>query len=122
VTKNLLEVDDETFKKLALRLAAKPGDSAAMKTFSAPYLQAKLGDLDLFSEEFKRHILNILSQIRILNEQVEEARYFYRLTFASGISQPNHTIASGEVGRLTDAVGTRALLLANICDLAIKVK
>jgi hypothetical protein len=56
-------------------------DALGMKTYSLPFIQFNQESLLLFDQNYQRNILEILSQINSLNEEVELVMEFYHKTF-----------------------------------------
>jgi hypothetical protein len=56
-------------------------DALGMKTYSLPFIQSNQETLLLFDQNYQRNILEILSQINSLNEEVELVMEFYHKTF-----------------------------------------
>lgn len=66
----------------------------AVKKYRVPYIESRLADLGVFDEESQALIIDIRSRFDLYNEEVEEARYYFKLTYESGISEENHRRAS----------------------------
>ena len=96
------------------------GGGLNLKELALPYTQTKLTDLELFSEAGRRRVLEILSRIRIFNQHVEESRFFFKLTFESGISESNHASASIQVEAAYDAASQQSRLIVELVTLALK--
>jgi hypothetical protein len=120
VTQRLERADDVVFAELAPRLKSPPGSGLNLKELDLPYTKIKVADLELFSESGRRRILEILSRIRIFNQQVDESRFFFKLTFDSGISEANHASAQAQVQGAYDAAGQQSRLISDLVGLALK--
>ena len=48
--------------------------------------------LPVFSEKFRSLIFEVRSQIQILNEEIDNAQFYFRKTFDSSMSSKNHEI------------------------------
>jgi len=120
VTQRLEQVDETVFNQLAARLKMPPGGGINLKELALPYTQTKLTDLELFSENGRIRILEILSRIRIFNQQVEESRFFFKLTFDASLSQTNHASASAQVQAAYNAASTQSRLIVELITLALK--
>ncbi|MEO6750734.1 MAG: hypothetical protein ABIP85_03060, partial [Chthoniobacteraceae bacterium] len=75
---------------------------------------------ELISEAGRRHVLEILSRIRIFNQQLEEGRFFFKLTFAAGISPENHASASAQDQASSEAASRQSRLIVELVTLALK--
>src|SRR5207244_4152106 len=114
----LLTADEAGFNAAAKTLEMPPGGAISLKAFELPYVRSKLGDLELFSETVRQRILEILFRISILNQQVEDSRFYYKLTFDSGLSEENHSSVSKQVISTYDNVCEQAKLIFELCTLA----
>lgn len=85
--------NDEQFAEIIADMVADSGSGLAVKKYKLPYLESKIGELSLFSERSQRRALEILNHLHLFNEEVEEARFYFKLTFDSSISVENHSKA-----------------------------
>ncbi len=69
----------------------------SMKKINLPYLRTKIHELPILSEELQRKLLDILMLLDALNEDVEESKFFYKLTFDSNVSDANHEIINNVI-------------------------
>lgn len=55
----------------------------SLKKFHLPFLEAKIDSLALLDEERRIQIFEIRSQLNILNEEIDNAQFYFRKTFDS---------------------------------------
>lgn len=67
--------------------------SLSMKKYYLPYLEAKINELSSLEDEFQRKSLELLRLLALFNDNVEEGKFFYKLTFDGNLSEGNHQIA-----------------------------
>lgn len=120
VTRRLEEVSDSVFNQPATRLKSPPGGGLNVKELALPYTQAKIADLELFSEAGRRRLLEILSRIRIFNQQVEESRFFFKLTFDASLSAENHASVRSQVQAAYDSMSQQSRLIVDLVALALE--
>ena len=120
VTQRLERVDDIEFQQLALRLKVPDGRGINLRDLALPYTETKIADLELFSEAGRRRVLEILSRIRIFNQQLEESRFFFKLTFDASISAANHASASAQIQASYGAASQQSRLIVELVTLALK--
>lgn len=89
-----LELDDNQLAALAQYAKAEPEGALSVKKHRVPYIESRLLDLDAFDEESQALIFDIQAKFELYNEEVEEARYYFRLTYEPGVSEVNHRLAS----------------------------
>ena len=71
-------------------------------------LDSRLADLGGFSEKAQAFLLDIRSRIDLYNEEVDQIRFFFELTYQSGISPENHAQASQLIVNGYQNLGTQA--------------
>ncbi len=81
VTKELLETSDEEFENKMNRFKAAENISLGLKTFSLPLTDSLLENISILDSEFQRKILEIKAQVDMLNQEIENSKYYFNLTF-----------------------------------------
>ena len=69
------------------------GKISSLKKYYLPYLQAKINELSSLDNEFQRKSFELIALLSLFNDNVEESKFFYKLTFDSKVSEENHQIA-----------------------------
>ena len=95
--RQLLAANDDELAALASRAQAPVGGALGVKKYSVPYLDSRFADLGGFTEPAQVLLIDIRSRIDLYNEEVDQARYFFELTYQSGITLENHDRASQSV-------------------------
>lgn len=85
----LLELNDEQLANLDTYGKITEGDNLSLKKITLPLIDSKLDSLSLFDVEFQRKLLDIKTQINFMNEELEQARFYFQKTFDGGISEEN---------------------------------
>lgn len=88
----LLARSDKDLAAVAQRGKAAPLDAVMLKKFNAPFLDGHIGALVILPSDFQNLLIELKVQLGVLNEQVDDARFFYRKTFDSDISDGNYQI------------------------------
>ena len=70
----------------------KPDKSQAMtlRKFATPFLDFHIGSLSMFPPNYQLELFEIKSQLGLLNDRIEDTRYYYKMTFESNISSDNY--------------------------------
>lgn len=89
---NLLKLSDQQLSALSDAVKFKPGGALSLKSQSLPFLDANISLLSMYPVDFQRRILEIRTQIDLLNQEIEDCRFFYGKTFDSGLSEENYKI------------------------------
>jgi hypothetical protein len=77
----VFELSDDDFKTVMNTKKASANSSLGIKTFSLPVIDALLGDISIFDTDFQRKLLELRSQIDILNQEIEYCMQYFFLTF-----------------------------------------
>ncbi|MFX0090795.1 MAG: hypothetical protein ACFFBD_03445 [Candidatus Hodarchaeota archaeon] len=110
--------DDNQFQAWALtqrREAETRGMN--LKTYSSPYIDSTIHSLSSFNAEFQKRLMEIKSQIKILNEEVETSTYYFRMTFDGSLTDENQRIIRENLSsNYTNICGTYRRLADKIGD------
>ncbi len=109
--KEQLKLDDNQFSEIVVHGKADPGAGLSVKKYRLPYLESKIAELSLFPQQFQRLALEILANLHLYNEEIEEARFYFKLTFESGISSENHERAFEGGSECYRNLGERAKII-----------
>lgn len=104
------ELDDIEFAKFVALGKANTEAGLSVKKYNLPYLELKVGELSLFSEQFQRLVLNVLADLHSFNATVEEAKSYLKLTFEP-ISEENRAIASENLKTSYQNIEERARII-----------
>ncbi len=95
--RQLLGANDAQLAALAQQAQAPAGGALGVKKYSTRYLDSRLADLGGFSEKAQALLVDIRARFDLYNEEVDQARYFFQLTFQPGITPENHALAGQSV-------------------------
>jgi len=77
----ILQAPDGQFNAVTSFLKAADNMSLGLKTFSLPFTESILEHLSVFDTEFQKDIFEVRDKIGLLNEEIENAMFYFRLTF-----------------------------------------
>ena len=109
-----LALTDEELNAFVQSRKVDPGQGLSLKKYQLPLLDSKLTYLSMLSTKSQNQLLELKTNLSLLNEEVDQARYFYGLTFQGGITNDNHARAVANVTNCYLVFGRRA---RNIVDL-----
>lgn len=69
----------------------------SLKTYSLPFIESIVEHLSIFNSKFQRDILEVREQINILNEEVENAMFYFRLTLDTSCMNTNKDIIRSNI-------------------------
>jgi len=115
LSKRLQSADDNSLKAASQRMKMSSGAGLHLKTFDLPYIRSKLGSLELFTEQARQHLLELLFRVSTVNQQVEDSRFYYKMTFDSKLSEENHNSVSNQLIETYKGVSQQARLITDMC-------
>ena len=118
--KDLSKLDDEILSAIYARISSE-GRSMSIKVFSLPYLDSRISLISSINRNDQRRIIEIRAQIAILNEMIEEARFYHKKTFDSSMSPENHDIVRKNIDDTYGFIGMKAQHLVDIIHEATMV-
>lgn len=80
-TQEILNKSDDEFEKGINHFKAAENMSLSLKTFSTPLIDSLLKNISIFGSEFQRKILGIKAQVNMLNQEIENSKNYFYLTF-----------------------------------------
>ena len=84
-----LQMTDEQLKEFALQGKAADGAAINLKILELIFLDAQLGKLSLLPLEEQSDLLEIRARIRLVNQETEQAQFYYKTKFTPGITPEN---------------------------------
>ncbi|MEK7525435.1 MAG: hypothetical protein AAB561_00210 [Patescibacteria group bacterium] len=95
----LLKLTDEQMKTYAQQTKQQnqPISGLSLKKYSLSLLESYLSSLAKFDSKLRGHLLELKVHIAFINEVVDDARYYFRLSFQNNISPTNYDIANNNM-------------------------
>lgn len=95
----LLNLTDKEMSDFAqhARQRHRPNTGLALKKISLPLLEVSLPSLTRFDSVLRGRLLEIKTHIGFINETVDDARYYFRLSFQNDISSENYQRANANM-------------------------
>ena len=109
-----LALTDDQIKALALHSKAAPEGGISLKKYQVPLLDSKISSLASLSTSLQNHLLELKTHLSLLNEEVDEARYYFRLTFQSSVTGENHDRVNENLTSCYKKYGARARQVADL--------
>ena len=108
-----LALPDEQIAAMGRQVAGVPGGALSVKKYHLPYIDSRFSDLGIFDEKSRALILDIRAKLNLSNEEVDQARFYFELTYSSGVSDANHVRATNGV---TDTYRNMTTMARTIVD------
>src|SRR3989344_6138810 len=90
---NLTKEEMATYSQ-ATKQHEKPNSGLSLKKHSVSFLEANVVLLPKLDPVLKAQLLEIKTRIGYMNETTDESLYYFRLSFQTGLSTNNYTIAN----------------------------
>jgi hypothetical protein len=104
--------DDQLLAVLANK-KAQPGSGLDMAKYRVPYLDSRMGQLEIFDEQTRAAMLDVRAQLDFFNEEIDEARLYHKMTFEFSASDTNYPIVRQNVENCYRNLGRRAKQIAD---------
>lgn len=116
----ILKCEDKEFNTAMEACRGKENRSLSIKSFSLSFLESNLANLSVFDNRFTADIFKIRAQYNILNEEIENARFFYRLTFDPAAMNTNGDIIRQNLKESYEYVAKRSRIVIDLTKEFIK--
>lgn len=98
---------DKELEGYARRTSGQSGKGIALQKYAVPLLDSRVNALWSFSTTLQRHLLQIRTDIGLLNDIVERSRHFSNMTF-SKLEGNNHALVLENIDQCNDLYFERA--------------
>lgn len=88
----LLETPDAKFDLAVSLFKAKENVILDLKTYSLSFIDSILEHLSVFDSEFQRAVLEVRTQMDMLNEEIKNTEFYLQLTFSPDAMKTNQGI------------------------------
>ncbi len=109
--KDLLSKNDVELAACNEEIKAKPMLAALVKKHRVPYLELHLTNIGIFNVSTQSLLINVRGKVDIYNEMVDDARFYYKLTYEPGVSPENHLQAQNALKNQYQHLKASALLI-----------
>ena len=90
----------------------------SLKKFYLPFLESRIDLLPVFGDKFRMLIFETRSKIQTLNDEIDNAEFYFRKTFDSSMSEENHKIVRQNLESCYKNINNQAkLIVEKINDL-----
>ncbi len=111
----LLELSDAQIHQLAQAQAGKsvPESALVLKKYSAPLLESKFAILSSLDTELQNRLLEVRVYLSLFNEDVDQARYYFQLTFSGNTSEGNYDRAVQNLLECNKSAASKAQIIVD---------
>ncbi len=116
VLKKIIEVPENELSPL-LQLFKQSGTKHLnLKLYDLPFLNSRMEDISVFDSQFQTKIFDIRSNIHILNQEIENAQYFTKLTFDPSCMNTNKDIIKNNIDNAYKNIYKRCRVIVGKMD------
>ena len=117
----VLEMTDEQINAMASSRKAPEGICISLKKHSLPFIESISEQISVFEPKFQKEIFEIQAQVNILNEEIENAMYSYRLTFDPSSMKTNKDIINQNITKCYHAIEERCVIVVSEIEKLFKL-
>jgi len=88
---------DEQLAGLARKLDPGPQFRLSLKKYSTPMIDSKISMLNGFGSEYQNLVLELKAVLNLLNEEVDQFRFYFNQTFISSLSEKNRVAIAANI-------------------------
>lgn len=85
----LLKIDEREIAGIVAARKATGDNGLGVKMYDLAFLDAQLGRLGHFDVEEQKMIFEIRSRVRLINQEIEQCRFYFKASFTPGLAQNN---------------------------------
>jgi len=93
----------------------KPDKSKAitLRKYTTPFLDFRIGSLSMFPPSYQLKLFEIKSQLGLLNDRIEDSKFYYRMTFEPNISTENYDTMCYELEQCYKNIADKSKTIAD---------
>ena len=92
-----LALSDAQFSAVVCQLGQKPGTGISLKRYPVPFLASRLQSIAWLPDNIQRLLLEIHTQLGILDAEAENVQQYFRMTFDAGVTGDNRERVVGNL-------------------------
>ena len=115
-----LQFSESEFDKFTNQSKAKENINLDLKKFSLSFTESILERLSIFDAKFQKDILDIRDHNNILNEEIENAKFYFRLTFDPSCMDINNEIIKLNLEKSYNSIQERCRIIIDKIEKILK--
>ncbi len=121
VLKSFLELDNQQLANIQQHKRIEKRESKRdyqLKIYSLPFFDSKISSIPLLDIKLQNSIIQIRSQINLLNQEIEQSQFYFKLTFDSNLEDKNFEIITNNMEEIYRNICSKSRRITNsISDL-----
>ena len=114
VAQNLLKLEDPQIEAEGDKRRSKAGVAKRLRKYDLPFLDYAIPYLGLFSSETRESLLEIKTQLRILQSHIDDSREFFLMTFNPEIVDRNANSLRSNIRKCYESIVVAARYIVNL--------
>ncbi|MFH1062036.1 MAG: hypothetical protein V1747_04025 [Candidatus Omnitrophota bacterium] len=115
-----LRLSDEELSNIGIIIRPAGSEFLPLSKSTTYFLDSHIGNLLMFSPNYQSKIIEIKTQLDLLNDLVENSRLYFRMTFDQSIGTDNQNIVRKNLERCYASIADKAKTIADSIDNCIK--
>ena len=108
ILESQLELTTDQLLEIGERMKSDGTMALSLRKFSTPFIDHNLEKLSLLPASYQFFILEKKSQVTLLNELIDDTKFYFKMTFDSSVSETNHNIARIEQERIYKLIADKS--------------
>ena len=113
-----LGLTDDQIAALAQHNRASSEGALSVKKYALPLLDSRVGSLWELEESLQKHLLEVRANLDLFNDEVDQARYYFGLTFDESLGEENRRRVETDLVGCYLNIASRAKILVEKIDAA----
>ena len=87
--------------------------SLTLRKYTTPFLDFNIGRLSMFPPSYQLKIFEIKAQLGLLNDQIEDSKFYHRMTFEPNISTENYNAVCYDLEQCYKKIADKSKTIAD---------
>ncbi|MFH1901633.1 MAG: hypothetical protein ABIK26_05215 [Candidatus Omnitrophota bacterium] len=108
-----LKLSDEQLESLEEIMKPDKSKAITLRKYTTPFLDFRIGSLSMFPPSYQLKLFEIKSQLGLLNDRIEDSKFYYRMTFEPNISTENYDTMCYELEQCYKDIADKSKTIAD---------
>ncbi len=115
VVRAFAELSDKQIQEAAAASErGREGQALSFKKYTIPLVESHMGSLSIFPETYRSQLLAIKAKLDLLNEEVEQSRFYFQKTFDPAVPDPMLQRIEQNITSQYRTIGTQSKILVEM--------
>lgn len=108
-----LKLSDEQLASLGEIMRPDGSQALTLRKYTTPFLDFHIGRLSMFPPSYQLKIFEIKTQLGLLNDRIEDSKFYYRMTFEPNISTENYNAVRYDLEQCYKSIADKSKTIAD---------